>query len=196
MSAFTRGIDHSGASRSSPRDPGRKQAEAALQNIRSRVSGQRKYSAAPQDRHPHATGSTGPRWRRMLPRQPTRSTRCPTFGSPTMTNTANQKRELIVIGGGQAGLAIGYLLARQGRDFTILEAAGEPAAIWGGRWDSLKLFTSARYDSLPGLEFPGDPDRYPTRDEVASYLADYAKRFDLPLELNSRVRSIRRAGER
>lgn len=106
-------------------------------------------------------------------------------------STANERREVIVIGGGQAGLAIGYLLSRQGRDFTILEAAAEPAAAWRSRWDSLKLFTPARYDALPGLAFPGDPDRYPTRDEVADYLTDYSSHFELPVELRSRVRAIR-----
>src|SRR6185503_5173673 len=98
--------------------------------------------------------------------------------------------EVVVVGGGQAGLAIGYHLARQGRRFTILEAAAEPAAAWRGRWDSLKLFTPVRYDSLPGLPFPGDPDSYPGRDDVVGYLTEYARRFDLPVELNSRVRSV------
>ena len=64
------------------------------------------------------------------------------------------------------------------------------------RWDSLKLFTPARYGSLPGLPFPGDPDSYPGRDEVAAYLTDYARRFALPVELDSRVRAIRRAEDR
>ena len=64
---------------------------------------------------------------------------------------------VVVIGGGQAGLAIGYHLAVQGRRFSILEAASEPAAAWRSRWDSLRLFTPVRYDSLPGLAFPGDP---------------------------------------
>jgi putative flavoprotein involved in K+ transport len=104
------------------------------------------------------------------------------------------RREVIVVGGGQAGLAIGYFLARQGRDFTILEAAAEPAAAWRRRWDSLKLFTPARYDALPGLPFRGDPDRYPGRDEVAEYLTGYARHFDLPVELDSPVRSIRKRG--
>ena len=106
--------------------------------------------------------------------------------------TVTTRREVIVVGGGQAGLAIGHFLARQGRDFTILEAAGEPAAAWRERWDSLKLFTPARYDGLPGLEFPGDPERHPGRDEVVAYLTDYARHFELPVELNSRVRSIRK----
>jgi putative flavoprotein involved in K+ transport len=106
-----------------------------------------------------------------------------------------RNREVVVVGGGQAGLAIGHYLKRQGRAFTILDAADEPAAAWRERWDSLKLFTSARYDALPGLAFPGDPDRYPTRDEVAEYLTEYARRFELPVELGSRVRSVRRAGD-
>jgi putative flavoprotein involved in K+ transport len=112
-----------------------------------------------------------------------------------MTSTITNHRDVVVVGGGQAGLAVGHFLAQQGTDFTILEAAEEPAAAWRERWDSLKLFTSARYDSLPGMEFPGDPDRYPTRDEVADYLADYAHEFNLPVELNSRVRAVRRQND-
>lgn len=99
--------------------------------------------------------------------------------------------EVIVVGGGQAGLAIGYFLAQQGRDFVILDAASEPAAAWRGRWSSLKLFTPARYSSLPGLPFPGDPDGYPGRDDVAAYLSEYARHFGLPLELGSRVTAVR-----
>jgi putative flavoprotein involved in K+ transport len=100
--------------------------------------------------------------------------------------------EVIVVGGGQAGLAMGYHLAQQGRRFAILDAADGPAAAWRERWDSLKLFTPARHDSLPGLPFPGDPDHYPTRDEVVAYLTEYARRFDLPIEYDSRVRAIHR----
>ena len=110
--------------------------------------------------------------------------------------TSRKRHEVIVVGGGQAGLALGYHLAKQALDFTILEAASEPAAAWRERWDSLKLFTSARYDGLPGMDFPGDPDRYPSRGEVADYLAEYARRFDLPVELNSRVKAVRRHGDR
>jgi putative flavoprotein involved in K+ transport len=98
--------------------------------------------------------------------------------------------DVAVVGGGQAGLAIGYYLAQQQRRFTILEAADTPAAAWRQRWDSLKLFTPVRYNSLPGLPFPGEPDSYPGRDAVLAYLTDYARRFELPLELNSRVRAI------
>jgi putative flavoprotein involved in K+ transport len=100
-------------------------------------------------------------------------------------------REVVVIGGGQAGLAIGYHLAAQGREFTILEAAAEPAAAWRARWDSLTLFTPVRYDSLPGMPFPGDPDSYPGRDDVVAYLTEYRRRFALPVEFDSRVQSVR-----
>src|SRR4051794_3272669 len=93
--------------------------------------------------------------------------------------------EVVVVGGGQAGLALGYHLARQGRRFAILDAGEVPAAAGQSRWDSLRLFPSARYDGLPGRPFPGDPDRYPTRDEVITYLSDYARDFKLPVELTA-----------
>jgi putative flavoprotein involved in K+ transport len=99
--------------------------------------------------------------------------------------------DVAVIGAGQAGLAIGYFLARQGRRFVILEAADAVGAAWRERWDSLRLFTPRRYDALPGLPFPGEPDGYPTRDEVIAYLERYAVEFDLPIEFNSAVRSLR-----
>lgn len=102
-----------------------------------------------------------------------------------------EHHEVVVVGGGQAGLAIGYFLAQQGRDFVILEAAEEPAAAWRERWDSLTLFTPVRYSSLPGLPFIGDPDSYPRRDDVIDYLTGYARRFDLPVELRSSVKAIR-----
>ena len=98
--------------------------------------------------------------------------------------------DVAVIGAGQAGLAIGYLLARQGRRFLILEAGEAVGSAWRSRWDSLLLFTPRRYDALPGLAFPGDPDGYPTRDEVVSYLEEYADTFGLPITLNQRVHSL------
>src|SRR4051794_33831278 len=105
-------------------------------------------------------------------------------------STTTERREVVVVGGGQAGLAIGYHLAQQGRDFAILETAAEPAAAWRARWESLRLFTPVRYDSLPGRPFPGDPDGYPTRDEVVDYLTGYARHFELPVELSSPVRAV------
>ncbi|MGZ8696821.1 MAG: NAD(P)-binding domain-containing protein, partial [Gaiellaceae bacterium] len=99
--------------------------------------------------------------------------------------------DIVVIGAGQAGLAIGYFLSRQGKRFVILDSADSVGAAWRVRWDSLLLFTPRRYDSLPGLAFPGDPDGYPTRDEVIAYLERYAATFELPIELDSAVRSVR-----
>jgi putative flavoprotein involved in K+ transport len=98
--------------------------------------------------------------------------------------------DVAVIGAGQAGLAIGYFLAQEGRRFVILESADSVGSAWRDRWDSLLLFTSRRYDSLPGLSFPGNPDGYPGRAEVIAYLEQYAASFDLPIEFNSRVRSL------
>jgi putative flavoprotein involved in K+ transport len=109
---------------------------------------------------------------------------------------AAERHDVVVVGGGQSGLAIGYFLKQQGRDFSILEAASEPAAAWRGRWDSLRLFTPVRRNSLPGRPFPGDADSYPTRDEVVAYLTDYAREFDLPVQLDSRVRAVRPSDER
>jgi putative flavoprotein involved in K+ transport len=111
--------------------------------------------------------------------------------APSANGTVSEHLEVAVIGGGQAGLAIGYFLAQQGRDFAILEAAESPAAAWRGRWDSLKLFTPARYSGLPGLPFPGDPDAYPGREEVVDYLSAYARQFALPVVLGGRVGCIR-----
>jgi len=104
--------------------------------------------------------------------------------------------DVTVIGAGQAGLAIGYFLAEQERRFTILEASDSIGAAWRARWDSLVLFTPRRYDSLPGLRFPGDPDGYPGRDEVIDYLDSYASTFELPVELNSAVQSVAFSGDR
>jgi glycine/D-amino acid oxidase-like deaminating enzyme len=98
--------------------------------------------------------------------------------------------EVVVVGAGQAGLAIGYFLARQGRRFVILDRADTIASAWRERWESLTLFTPRRYNSLPGLPFPGDPEGYPTRDEVIAYLERYAETFELPVELNSNVRRL------
>jgi putative flavoprotein involved in K+ transport len=98
--------------------------------------------------------------------------------------------EVAVVGGGQAGLAMGYYLRRQGRQSVIFERGDSIAPAWRERWDSLRLFTPRRYSSLPGLPFEGDPDGYPMRDEVIAYLERYAETFELPIELNSEVRRL------
>jgi putative flavoprotein involved in K+ transport len=98
--------------------------------------------------------------------------------------------EVAVIGAGQAGLAMGYFLKRQGRRFVILDAADSIGSAWRDRWDSLTLFTPRRYSGLPGLPFAGDPEGYPDRDEVIAYLERYAGTFELPIELSSTVRRL------
>jgi putative flavoprotein involved in K+ transport len=104
--------------------------------------------------------------------------------------------DTVVIGGGQAGLAIGTELARQGRDFVILDAGLRVGDAWRLRWDSLRLFTPARFDGLPGMPFPGDPLSYPAKDDVASYLEAYAMTFALPIRSGVRVDRVWREGER
>jgi putative flavoprotein involved in K+ transport len=105
-------------------------------------------------------------------------------------SSPTERLEVVVIGAGQAGLAMGYFLKSQGLRFLLVEAADSSGAAWRSRWESLVLFTPRRYDSLPGLPFPGDPDGYPTRDEVIAYLGRYAEAFELPIQLNSPVRSL------
>ena len=100
---------------------------------------------------------------------------------------ANAAFEVIVIGAGQSGLAIGRQLQQRGRTFLIVDAGGEVGHVWRSRWDSLTLFTAARYCGLPGLPFPGDPDNYPTKDAAAQYLRHYATTFGLPIRHNTRV---------
>lgn len=111
-----------------------------------------------------------------------------------ITHVRSEHRDVIVIGGGQAGLAMGYELKEQGSRFAILDAASEPAAAWRARWDSLRLFTPVRYDSLRGLPFPGNRESHPGRDDVVAYLVDYAREFELPVELDTIVRTVRSDG--
>jgi putative flavoprotein involved in K+ transport len=98
--------------------------------------------------------------------------------------------DVVVVGAGQAGLAMGYHLAQRGLRCTVLERADSIGSAWRERWESLTLFTPRRYDSLPGLPFPGDPDGYPIRDEVIAYLERYAKTFDLPIQLETEVERL------
>jgi putative flavoprotein involved in K+ transport len=103
-----------------------------------------------------------------------------------------QRLDVVVIGGSQAGLAMAWHLAKQGRRFVVLEAAPELGHVWRNRWDSLTLFTPAQYDALPGMAFPAPADTYPTKDPVADYLQAYAAAFDFPVRLNAKVTELRR----
>lgn len=100
--------------------------------------------------------------------------------------------DTVVVGSGQAGLAIGYYLKELGRNFTILDAGDGVGDAWRGRWDSLRLFTPAAYDGLPRMPFPAPRNYYPTKDEMADYLQGYAQEFGLPVRLGRRVDSLSR----
>lgn len=98
--------------------------------------------------------------------------------------------ELIIIGGGQAGLATAHHALAMGLHPLILDASTGPGGSWPNYYESLKLFSPARYSALPGTPFPGDPDRYPSRDEAAAYLATYARDLDAEIRHNERVQTL------
>jgi putative flavoprotein involved in K+ transport len=116
---------------------------------------------------------------------------------PTATHADDQAAlDVIVVGAGQAGLALGHHLAHRNASFLLLDAGPEIGHSWRNRWDSLRLFSPARYDSLPGMPFPAaDGDHHPTKDDVADYLQAYARRFSLPVRLNSPVLRLHREGD-
>jgi putative flavoprotein involved in K+ transport len=100
--------------------------------------------------------------------------------------------DVIVIGAGQAGLALGHQLARRGARFLLIDAGPEIGHSWRRRWDSLRLFSPAQYDSLPGLPFPAPADTHPGKEDVADYLAAYAAHFALPVRLSSPALRVHR----
>ncbi|AHG93462.1 potassium uptake protein (plasmid) [Gemmatirosa kalamazoonensis] len=107
-----------------------------------------------------------------------------------------ERYETLVIGGGQAGLAVGHHLAARDADFVILDAERRTGDAWRRRWDSLRLFTPAAYSGLPGMVFPAPPTHLPDKDEVADYMERYAERFDLPIRHATRVESLAWDGDR
>jgi len=119
---------------------------------------------------------------------------------PQHAPAANLERpeyvDVLVIGAGQAGLAVGWHLREQGiTSFLLLDAGPEVGHMWRSRWDSLRLFTPAEYDALPGTPFPAPAGTYPTKDEVADYLRGYAAAFELPVRLNTRVTRLTKTGD-
>jgi putative flavoprotein involved in K+ transport len=102
----------------------------------------------------------------------------------------------VVIGGGQAGLSVGYHLQRRGVQFVILDASTRVGDAWRNRWDSLRLFTPARFSSLDGMPFPADPHSFPTKDAMGDYLETYARHFQLPVRNGVRVERLSRLGDR
>ena len=102
----------------------------------------------------------------------------------------------VVIGGGQAGLSVGYHLQRRGVPFVILDASERVGDVWRKRWDSLRVFTPARYSSLDGLPFPAPPYSFPTKDAMGDYLEGYARHFALSVRCGVRVERLSRLGDR
>jgi putative flavoprotein involved in K+ transport len=103
--------------------------------------------------------------------------------------------ETVIIGAGQAGLATGYHLQRRGRPFVIVEAGSRVGDNWRRQWDTLKLYSPAQYDSLPGLPFPARAWTFPGKDAVGDYLESYADHFELPVVLETRVQTLERSGD-
>ncbi len=109
---------------------------------------------------------------------------------------ATERFDTVIVGGGQAGLAVGYHLTRQGHECAILDAGERVGDPWRKRWDSLHLYTPARYDALPGMPFPSSRHAFPTAHEMGDYLEAYAARFELPVRAEVRVDELAKSGER
>jgi putative flavoprotein involved in K+ transport len=106
-----------------------------------------------------------------------------------------ERLDTVIIGGGQAGLVTGYHLRKHDREFVILDANERIGDAWRKRWDSLRLFTPARFCSLDGWRFPAPKVHFPTKDEMGDYLEAYAARFDLPVRTGVRVDAVSREGD-
>jgi putative flavoprotein involved in K+ transport len=110
--------------------------------------------------------------------------------------TTTSVLDVLVIGAGQAGLALGYQLRESGQHFLLVERNERIGESWRRRFDSLTLFTPRSYSAIPGLPVPGDPQSYPTKDEIAGYLESYARHFDLPVKLGAGIVRLERQGDR
>jgi putative flavoprotein involved in K+ transport len=108
----------------------------------------------------------------------------------------SEQVQTVVIGGGQAGLSTGYHLARRGLRFVILEANARIGDSWRNRWDSLRLFTPARFDGIAGMPFAAPAHSFPSKNEMADYLEAYAARFALPVRTGVAVERLSRKGDR
>jgi putative flavoprotein involved in K+ transport len=110
--------------------------------------------------------------------------------------THDKSVNVLVVGGGQAGLAMGRCLSERGVSFVIADSNSDVGDMWRSRWRSLKLFTAGQYDGLPGMPFPTDSDTYPGKDDVADFLRSYVEKFELPVRLRTTVTRLSRSGAR
>ncbi|HEV3472445.1 MAG TPA: NAD(P)/FAD-dependent oxidoreductase, partial [Actinomycetota bacterium] len=117
-------------------------------------------------------------------------------GGGHMAGNGREYAETLVIGGGQAGLAMGYQLSRRGLSYKIVDANPRIGDAWRNRWDSLRLFTPNRLNGLPGMPFPGYHFGFPGKNEFADYLEAYARRFDLQVETGVKIDRLTREGDR
>jgi putative flavoprotein involved in K+ transport len=101
-----------------------------------------------------------------------------------------EQTDVLVVGAGQSGLALGYHLRRRGREVLLVDRNDRIGDSWRTRWDSLKLYSPASRDGLPGMPFPAGPRSYPTKDEMADYLEAYAARHELPVRLGAAVEEL------
>src|SRR4029434_10840956 len=117
-------------------------------------------------------------------------------GKSCESKMSDQQLGTVVIGGSQAGLAVGYHLRQRDLSFVILDENDRIGDAWRKRWDSLRLFTPGRYDGLPGMPFPGSPSACPTKDETADSLEGYARELALPLPTGVKVDRLSKGGDR
>ena len=118
------------------------------------------------------------------------------LGVRVQSRPDTERFDTVIVGGGQAGLSVGYHLARRGAEFVILDENAQTGDNWRNAWDSLRLFTPARYAGLPGMPFPGRGDVTPTKEQTADYLTQYARHFSLPVHNGVRVDRLWKEGDR
>jgi len=145
---------------------------------------------------PEIAGYRKSHWRRRVSKEEKLNTKSDLEERNRSTAVGSEYFETVIIGGGQAGLSIGYHLKKQGCPFVILDADERIGDAWRKRWDSLRLFTPARYDGLAGLRFPAPAVSFPTKDEMADYLESYAAQFDLPVRTGVKVDGLSREEDR
>ena len=112
-----------------------------------------------------------------------------------MATEAAERFETVIVGGAQAGLAAAYYLTKRGRSVVVLDASERVGDSWRKRWPSLRLYSPARFDGLPGMRFPAPRHSYPSGHEMADYLEAYAQRFELPVRTGVHADGLFKNGE-